>query len=251
MKIARFEKQGQNYFGIIDGEKVRVLDGSPFDKIVKTDQVFSLSEIRLLAPCQPSKIIGVGLNYSDHAEEVGAEIPKEPLIFFKPPTAIIGPEDSIVIPPMSERVDYEAELAVVIGRQASFVPTDKAMDYVLGYTCFNDVTARDIQRRERLFARAKGFDTFAPIGPWIVTDIDPSALSIECFLNGNRVQNSNTKYLIFNVEFLISFISQVMTLLPGDVIATGTSSGISPMKPGDRVEVVIQDVGRLSNPIKK
>jgi 2-keto-4-pentenoate hydratase/2-oxohepta-3-ene-1,7-dioic acid hydratase in catechol pathway len=249
MKIARFEHQGKEYFGIIEEEKVRVMSGDPFGHYVLKNQFFPLNKIRLLAPCQPSKIVAVGLNYRDHAEEVGAPIPDEPRIFLKPSTAVVGPEESIVIPSMSRRVDYEAELAVVIKQRTRSVPPDKAMEAVLGYTCFNDVTARDLQKLEQPFSRAKGFDTFAPVGPWIATDVDPSDLTVECYLNGTRVQHSSTRHLIFGVDFLVSFISHVMTLLPGDIIATGTPSGIGPMKPGDRVEVVIQNVGRLSNPV--
>ncbi len=250
MKIARFEHQGRELFGIIDEDKVRVLEDDSFENIVQTDQFFSLDEIRLLAPCRPSKIVAVGLNYRDHVEEVGVAVPAEPGIFLKPSTAVVGPEEHIVIPSMSRRVDYEAELGVVIRKHTRSVSPKQAMDSVLGYTCFNDVTARDLQSMEQPFSRAKGFDTFAPVGPWIVTDVDPSDLTVECYLNGQRVQHSSTRHLIFGIDVLISFISHVMTLLPGDIIASGTPSGVGPMKPGDRVEVLIQDVGRLSNPVK-
>jgi 2-keto-4-pentenoate hydratase/2-oxohepta-3-ene-1,7-dioic acid hydratase in catechol pathway len=249
MKIARFAHQGKEYFGIIEAEKVRVMRCEPFGNYVLNNQFFPLDKIRLLAPCQPSKIVAVGLNYRDHAEEVGIPIPDEPMIFLKPSTAVVGPEESIVIPSMSRRVDYEAELGVVIKQRTRSVSPDKAVEAVLGYTCFNDITARDLQKKDMPFTRAKGFDTFAPVGPWIATDVDPSDLIVECYLNGERVQHSTTRHMIFGVNVLISFVSQVMTLLPGDIIATGTPSGIGPLKPGDRVEVVIQDVGRLSNPV--
>ena len=201
----------------------------------------------MLAPCLPSKIVAIGLNYRDHAEEVKLEIPKEPVLFIKPSTCVIGPGEAIVFPKMSRRVDYEGELAIVIRKTAKSVPEEKAGDYILGYTCLNDVTARDLQPKNGQWTLAKGFDTFAPIGPWIVTDIDPSQLEISTFLNGERRQHSNTKNLIFGCKKLVSYISQVMTLLPGDVIATGTSSGVGKMAVGDRVEVVIEGIGTLSN----
>ena len=203
--------------------------------------------MKLLSPCLPSKIVAIGLNYRDHAEEVKLEIPKEPILFLKPSTSVIGPGEAIVYPKMSKRVDYEGELAIVIRKKAKAVPEEKAADYILGYTCLNDVTARDLQPKEGQWTLSKGFDTFAPVGPWIVTDIDPHHLEISTYLNGKRRQLSNTRNLIFGPEKLVSYISQVMTLLPGDVIATGTSSGIGKMAVGDRVEVVIERIGTLSN----
>jgi 2-keto-4-pentenoate hydratase/2-oxohepta-3-ene-1,7-dioic acid hydratase in catechol pathway len=191
----------------------------------------------------------LGLNYRDHAEELKAVVPQDPLIFLKPSTSIIGPGESIVYPKMSKRVDYEAELAIVIRRPAKAIPEEKVEDYILGYTCFNDVTARDLAPKDGQWTRAKSFDTFAPIGPWIVTDIDPNNLEISSYLNGERRQHSNTKNLIFGISKLVSFISQVMTLLPGDVIATGTPSGIGPMAVGDKVEVVVEGIGTLTNTV--
>lgn len=223
--------------------------GNPFEGLETTWEDVPLEEVRLLPPVEPSKVIGVGLNYRDHAEEVGLEPPKEPVIFLKPPTAVIGPGDPIVIPPCSERVDYEGELALVVGRRAKDVTPEEAQGYILGYTCFNDVTARDIQRREGQWTRAKGFDTFAPLGPWIVTDLDPRVLRVETYLNGELRQGSDTSQLIFDPFELLAFCSRVMTLLPGDVIATGTPSGIGPMKPGDIVEVRIEGIGVLRNPV--
>jgi 2-keto-4-pentenoate hydratase/2-oxohepta-3-ene-1,7-dioic acid hydratase in catechol pathway len=211
-------------------------------------EVLTLDQVQLLAPCEPTKIIALGLNYRDHAAEFGREVPDEPLIFMKPSTSVIGPEADIVYPKMARRVDYEAELAVVMGRVAFWVPEENALDYVLGYTCFNDVTARDLQKKDSLFTRAKGFDTFAPMGPWIETEIaDPDRLTVEAYLNGERRQYSNTGNMVFGVRRLISFISQVMTLLPGDVIATGTPAGVGPMHPGDVIEVRVEGIGILRN----
>jgi 2-keto-4-pentenoate hydratase/2-oxohepta-3-ene-1,7-dioic acid hydratase in catechol pathway len=177
------------------------------------------------------------------------ELPKEPLLFLKPSTSVIGPGEALVYPKMSKQVDYEAELAVVIRKVAKAVPEERAAEYILGYTCFNDVTARDLQSKDKQWTRAKGFDSFAPIGPWIVTDIDPHHLEVSSYLNGERRQHSNTKNLIFGPHRLVSFISYVMTLLPGDVIATGTPSGIGPMAIGDKIDVVIQGIGTLSNTV--
>ena len=203
---------------------------------------------RLLAPVEPSKIVAVGLNYRDHAMERGKPLPEEPLLFIKPSTAVIGPFEAIVYPKMSKRVDYEGELAVVIGKRASLLSGEDPVEpLILGYTCFNDVTARDLQDKDKQFTRAKSFDTFAAIGPCVVTDLDPSALDIKTFLNGKLRQSSNTRNLIFSVPELVRFISNVMTLLPGDVITTGTPSGIGPMVPGDGVDVQIEGIGTLSN----
>jgi 2-keto-4-pentenoate hydratase/2-oxohepta-3-ene-1,7-dioic acid hydratase in catechol pathway len=214
-----------------------------------TSKIKKMEEVRLLAPSLPSKIVAIGLNYRDHAEEVKLEIPKEPVFFIKPSTSVIGPGEAIVFPKMSRRVDYEGELAIVIKKTAKSVSEEKAGDYILGYTCLNDVTARDLQPKNGQWTLSKGFDTFAPIGPWIVTDIDPGQLEISTFLNGERRQHSNTRNLIFGCKSLVSYVSQVMTLLPGDVIATGTSSGIGKMAVGDRVDVVIEGIGTLSNTI--
>ncbi len=250
MRIVRFEMQGRTGYGVLAGEKIEVLWATPYDGgLAKTTgEVVSLPEVTLLAPCEPSKIVAIGLNYRDHAAEFGNPIPEEPLIFMKPNTAVIGPDEDIVYPEMSRRVDYEAELAVVIGKTARNVKPEDFRDYVLGYTCINDVTARDLQKKDGQWTRAKGFDTFAPLGPWIETDIaDPNNLAVEGYLNGERRQNSSTSNLIFPVAALISFISRIMTLLPGDVIATGTPSGIGPMRPGDVVEIRVEGIGTLRN----
>jgi 2-keto-4-pentenoate hydratase/2-oxohepta-3-ene-1,7-dioic acid hydratase in catechol pathway len=250
MRIVRFEMQGRTGYGVLEGEKIEVLWGTPYDGGLANTigQVLSLPEVRLLAPCEPSKIVALGLNYRDHAAEFGHPIPEEPLLFLKPSTSVIGPDEDIVYPEMSRRVDYEAELAVVIGKTARQVKEADFRDYVLGYTCFNDVTARDLQKKDGQFTRSKSFDTFAPMGPWIETEIaDPDNLRVEGYLNGERRQHSNTSNLVFPVATLISFISRIMTLLPGDVIATGTPSGIGPMRPGDLVEIKVEGIGVLHN----
>ncbi len=247
MKIVRYAEGTAIKWAVIEGEGVREMDGDPFGHFHLTPRTKSIEDVRLLSPCLPSKIVALGLNYRDHAEEMKLVIPKEPLLFLKPSTSVIGTGEAIVYPKMSKRVDYEAELGVVIGKTAKSVPEEKAGEYILGYTCLNDVTARDLQPKDGQWTTAKGFDTFAPIGPWIVTDIDPNHLDVASYLNGERRQHSNTKNLIFGPRQLVSFISQVMTLLPGDVIATGTPSGIGPMVVGDKIDVVIEGIGTLSN----
>jgi 2-keto-4-pentenoate hydratase/2-oxohepta-3-ene-1,7-dioic acid hydratase in catechol pathway len=204
---------------------------------------------RILAPVTPSKVVAIGLNYKDHAAEMNKPLPSEPLMFLKPSTAVIGPGDTIRIPPNVGEVHYEAELGVVIGRRASRVSADEAMGHVLGLTCLIDVTARELQRKEVQYTRAKGFDTFAPIGPCIAIGIDPSALDVEGWLNAERKQASNTRQLIFTVPQIVAFVSNVMTLLPGDVIATGTPSGVGPLKSGDTFTVKISGIGELRNTV--
>lgn len=254
MRIVRFAIRGKTKYGILEDNIIRSLRGSPFAHFRSSSHSwvfdgysYELGEVRLLAPCLPSKIVGLGLNYPSHAKETGLPIPRLPLIFLKPSTAVIGPGDAIILPSFSQRVDYEGELAVVMGRKAKDVPKDKAEDYVLGYTCLNDVSERYAQREDGQWTRAKGFDTFAPIGPWIETEVTPHDLKIETYLNGELRQSAYTSDLIFGVHDLISFISGVMTLLPGDIIATGTPSGIGPMNPGDVVEVRIDKIGTLRN----
>ena len=246
MKIARFFADSMVRYGIVDGDDIiELVDGeipSERDAVV-----YLLPEVTLLAPTAPSKVVCVGLNYTDHAKEVGMELPETPMLFLKPSTSVIGPDDDIVYPAMSERVDYEGELAVIISREAKNVSIDDAEDCILGYTCLNDVTARDLQITDIQFTRAKSFDTFCPIGPWIDTDIDPVDVAIETRVNDKTVQSSHTKYLNWDVFELVSFISRVMTLLPGDVIATGTPAGIGPLEPEDRVDVTIAGIGTLSN----
>ncbi|MBI4228932.1 MAG: fumarylacetoacetate hydrolase family protein [Deltaproteobacteria bacterium] len=249
MKFLRFRtKDGKVKHGCLEEEKVSEITGDILSEYHSTGNGYEVSDIKFLPPCTPSKIVAVGLNYRDHAEELKKRIPDEPLLFMKPATAIIGHDDKIIYPDhMASRVDYEGELAVVIGKEAKWVNEPEAFDYIFGYTCINDVTARDLQVKDIQYTRAKGFNSFAPIGPVIETDIDPSDLEISTFLNGELKQNSRTSELIFKVPRLISFISRVMTLLPGDIIATGTPSGIGPMNIGDKVEVKIEGIGILRN----
>jgi len=248
MRLVRFFWEGRSGYAILEGGKVYPLWDTPYSGLVKSGEGMELSEVTLLAPCEPSKIVALGLNYKDHAAEFGHPVPDEPLIFMKPSTAVIGPNADIVYPRMSRRVDYEAELAVVIGKTARHVPEDRALDYVLGYTAFNDVTARDLQKKDGQFTRSKSFDTFAAMGPWIETEIpNPDNLTVAAYLNGERRQHSNTNNMVFGVACLISFISRIMTLLPGDVIATGTPSGIGPMRVGDVVEIRVEGIGTLRN----
>ena len=250
MKIVRFDQEGRSGYGVLDRENILPIWENPFAGITETGETLVLSDVTLLAPCEPSKIVALGLNYRDHAAEFGHQVPEEPLIFLKPSTAVIGPEAAIIYPKMSRRVDYEAELAVVIGKTAHRVREDDALEYVLGYTCFNDVTARDLQKKDGLFTRAKGFDTFAAMGPWIETAIgDPDNVMVEAYLNGEPRQHASTSNMVFGVRRLIAFISEVMTLLPGDVISTGTPSGIGPMRPGDVVEVLVEGIGTLRNQV--
>jgi len=247
MKIIRFVAGRRIRYGILSGDSIQVIDGNPFRSIRPVGERYRLSDVRLLAPCLPSKIVAVGLNYRSHAEELGTQLPEVPLIFLKPSTAVIGPEAAIVYPPASNRVDFEGELGVVIKKQARQVLPNEALDYVLGYTCFNDVTARDLQNRDGQWTRAKGFDTFAAFGPCIETELDPTNVPVETHLNGELKQQSNTNDLIYSVAEIISFISGVMTLLPGDVIATGTPGGIGSMSVGDTIEIRIAPIGTLRN----
>jgi 2-keto-4-pentenoate hydratase/2-oxohepta-3-ene-1,7-dioic acid hydratase in catechol pathway len=247
VKIVRFTHGEKAAYGVMDGEGIRGLSRPPFDGIDITNQYHRPSAIRLLAPCTPSKIVALGVNYRSHGEEMSHRIPEEPLIFIKPSTSVIGTEDNIVYPGTSQRVDYEGELGVVIERTARHVTKEAADDYILGYTCVNDVTARDIQARDKQWTRSKGFDTFCPVGPGIETELDPNDLLLETILNGETRQQTRTSELVFPVDVLVSFISHVMTLLPGDIIATGTASGVGPMQPGDIVEVKIEGIGTLRN----
>lgn len=253
MKIIRFYKEGLIRYGVIEsGETVREVSGSIYEHFELSDNIYNLKEINLLAPCQPSKIICVGLNYKAHIDEFkrdNFEEPEEPVLFMKPPTAVIGPEGSIIYPNMSSRVDFEAELAVVIGKTAVDIGPEEVYGHILGYTCANDVTARDLQRKDGQWTRAKGFDTFAPLGPWIETELNPENIRIRLYLNDSLKQDSSTGNMIFPVPRLVSFISRVMTLTPGDVIMTGTPEGVGPMMVGDTVKVTVDGIGSLTNRI--
>lgn len=258
VRIVRFCAAGKtsSSYGILLGAEVRRLRRDPFlqfacsGRISYFDSVsYNLDDIRLLAPCVPSKIVCLGLNYRGHIREMGLAMPSVPLIFLKPSTAVIGPGECIVLPRGYQRVDYEGELAVVIGKRAKNVPAERAAEYILGYTCFNDVSDREAQAADGQWTRAKGYDTFAPLGPWIETNISPDNLRLETYVNGELRQSASTGELVFDVPELLSFISHIMTLIPGDVIATGTPAGVGPVKPGDVVEVRIEGIGALANPV--
>ena len=250
-RFFRIAHNGEPRHVIADGRGWRLLEGEIFGRYQPGDPVAATGH-RLLAPVVPSKIVAVGLNYRDHAAEQHKPLPAEPMIFIKPSTSVIGPGDPIVLPPGAGRVDHEAEAGVVIGRRAWRVPEEEAGDYIFGITCVNDVTARELQRKDIQYTRAKGFDTFAPVGPCIATGLDyagPNGLRVEGLVNGAVRQASSTRELIFSIHRLVAFISSVMTLLPGDIISTGTPAGIGPLSPGDTVTVRVEGVGELDNPV--
>ena len=251
MQIVRYQDGGAARLGILEGEIVRAAGGELFGQLLPGEQVGPLDTLRLLAPVAPGKIIAVGLNYADHVAESGgdARAPEVPIIFMKPPSSLIGHGEAIVLPPGADPVDHEAELAVVIGRRAHRVRRDEAYDYILGLTCANDVSARNFQRQDGQWLRAKGFDTFCPLGPYLTTGLRAEELAIEARVNGETRQSSNTRHLLFDVPTLVEFISGVMTLLPGDVILTGTPAGVGPLRARDRVEVMIDGLGTLMNPV--
>ncbi len=258
MRIARFAgPDGIVGFGVVDGAgpdgatgpdtTITPIAGHPFGPLEASGPPVAFAEVRLLAPVLPSKIIAVGKNYADHAAEMGGEVPLEPVIFLKPSTSVVGPGDRIDLPPQSERVEHEAELAIVIGRLCREVPLRRVPEVVLGYTCANDVTARDLQNLDGQWGRAKGFDTFCPLGPWIDTEADPSDLMVRASVNGEVRQQASTAQLVRPVAELVSWISNVMTLLPGDVILTGTPAGVGPLVEGDSVSISISSIGTLTN----
>ena len=249
MQVIRCQSEAGITYGIVDGETVQILDGDPFETITVVSKV-PLHEVKLLAPCTPSKIVAFGINYAPHASEIDFDIPIEPLLFLKPSTTVIGPDDIIRLPSMSNQVEYEGELAVVIGKTAKDIDEQDALQFVFGYTCINDVTARDLQKRDVQFTRSKSFDTFAPLGPWIETDINPSNLLVKTYLNDENRQSASTSTMINSVPMLLSFVSQVMTLLPGDVIATGTPKGVGKLNSGDSVTVSIEKIGSLTNKVE-
>jgi 2-keto-4-pentenoate hydratase/2-oxohepta-3-ene-1,7-dioic acid hydratase in catechol pathway len=246
-------------FGVVEGSvsdgedrglTVAEIEGHPFGQITFTGERWALADVRLLSPILPSKVVCVGRNYADHAKEMGNEVPAEPLLFLKPSTSIIGHHDAIKLPPQSHKVEHEAELAVIIGAPgARRVDRATAAKAIFGYSCANDVTARDLQRSDGQWTRAKGFDSFCPLGPWIVTDIDASDLEVRCEVNEEVRQLGRTKDMVFDPATLVSYVSHVMTLLPGDVILTGTPAGVSPILDGDTVAVRIEGIGELSNPV--
>ncbi|MBP7707311.1 MAG: fumarylacetoacetate hydrolase family protein [Candidatus Aminicenantes bacterium] len=252
MKIYRFRYRKRILQGVLKEEFLFPIIGSVFGDFRLGTSPVPIADVRVLPPVLPTKIVGIGRNYRDHAAELGNPLPAEPLVFLKPPTAVIGPLDAVVMPVVSERVDYEGEVGVVIRKKARALRDEDPVDgYILGYTCFNDVTARDLQKKDGQFTRAKGFDTFAAVGPCVATGLDPAALRLKTFLNGKLVQSGSTADLIFSIPYLVRFLSRIMTLNPGDIVATGTPAGVGPVSPGDRVDVQIEGIGVLSNPFRR
>jgi 2-keto-4-pentenoate hydratase/2-oxohepta-3-ene-1,7-dioic acid hydratase in catechol pathway len=252
MKIFRFCHKDKVLHGVLKEENLYPVRGSIFDEFELAENGIPIGAVSLLPPVEPSKIVAVGVNYREHVREMGRRLPKEPLIFLKPPSAVIGPDDIIVYPKATKRVDYEGELALVIKEETHLLgDKDEAAARILGYTCFNDVTARDLQEKDVQFTRSKSFDTFACVGPCIATDVVLSQLRLKTFLNGKLKQSGSPKNMIFSVPYLVWFISGVMTLYPGDIITTGTPAGVGPMTPGDRVDVQIEGIGTLSNTVMR
>jgi 2-keto-4-pentenoate hydratase/2-oxohepta-3-ene-1,7-dioic acid hydratase in catechol pathway len=247
VRLVRFRHGDRIATGFVDGDEVRVLRGTFFEDPLPSGEDVPLADVRLLSPVIPSKVVGVARNYAEHAEELGNEVPAEPMLFLKPATSVIGPGDPIPLPPGSERVDHEAELAMVIGRLSRRVGEDEALNHVLGYTCANDVTARDWQQSDGQWARAKGSDGFCPLGPWVETEVDPADLTVTGRVNGEVRQTGRTASMVFSPAELVAYISRSITLLPGDVVLTGTPPGVGPMAPGDRVEIEVQGIGVLEN----
>ena len=257
MRIARFATGDGVAYGIVEGESgqpqtIAELHAHPFGVdpagVRVTGNRYPLAEVRLLAPVLPSKVVAVGRNYAGHVKEMGSDLPAEPILFLKPSTSVTGPGDRIAYPvKITDRVDYEGELAVIIGRLCRDVPKHRAADVIFGYTCANDVTARDLQARDGQWTRAKGFDTFCPLGPWMETGVDPADLGITTTVNGNVKQHARTSELLWDVPSLIEYVSSVMTLLPGDVLLTGTPEGVGPLVDGDEVKVTIESIGTLAN----
>ena len=254
MRIARFVAPSAGLsWGVVEGQDaptVAAIDGHPFGPITFTGDRWALADVRLLSPILPSKVVAVGRNYADHAREMGNEVPEIPLLFLKPSTSVIGTGDVIRLPASSQQVEHEAELAVVIGRPAKDVDREKALDHVLGYAAANDVTARDQQRADVQFTRAKGYDSFCPIGPWVETVLDPSDLRVTASVNGQVRQDGRTSQMVHDIPSLIAFASNIMTLLPGDVILTGTPAGVGPLRNGDTVSVEVEGVGTLTNEVR-
>ena len=257
MRIARFTVSDQIAYGVVDGETadpasltVNAIDGHPFAPFERTSVRLPLADVRLLPPVLPHKVLGIGKNYADHAREMGSEPPTTPVMFLKPSTTVIGPNESVVLPAQSQHVEFEGEIAVVIGRLARDVPAARVADVVLGYTCANDVTARDLQRIDGQWTRAKGFDTFCPLGPWIETEADPGGLAVETVVNADVRQAAPASDMVHSITDLVVFASSVMTLIPGDVILTGTPAGVGRLSDGDRVSVLVAGVGRLDHLVR-
>jgi 2-keto-4-pentenoate hydratase/2-oxohepta-3-ene-1,7-dioic acid hydratase in catechol pathway len=250
VRIARYSHDGEVKFGIVEGAELADIAGHPFGPISFTGERRQITSVRLLPPVLPSKVVAIGKNYADHATEMGGDVPERPLVFLKPSTAVVGSGDVIAYPPSSSRVDYEGELAVVIGRLCRDVPESRAAEVVFGYSCANDVTARDQQASDGQWSRAKGYDSFCPLGPWIETEVSPDDLRVTTTLNGETKQDGRTSQIVHKIPALIAYITACMTLLPGDVILTGTPAGVGPMEIGDEVAVEIEGIGRLVNTVK-
>ncbi|MCJ7508341.1 MAG: fumarylacetoacetate hydrolase family protein [candidate division Zixibacteria bacterium] len=250
-RFARFKVKDREHYGIVE-EKIYPLEGNIFCQYKVSSYGYNLDEVKLLPPCQPTKIILVGLNYHDHIKESSSasQAPEEPVIFMKPPSSLIATEEKIIYPAGVKKLDFEAELAVVMKERCKGISPEQAINHIFGYTCLNDITARDLQRKDVQWTRAKSFDTFCPLGPFISVGIDPSNLKIESYLNGKVQQSSNTNQMIFSVEEIISFVSKVMTLLPGDIISTGTPAGVNSLIPEDTIEIRIEHIGTLRNYIR-
>lgn len=252
MKIYRYKFANKAYYGVLQEDTLYPISGSIYRNFSIADTGVSIGNVVLLPPVKPGKIIAVGRNYKAHADEMGGSLPQEPLLFMKPPSAVIGPNEIIFYPRMSRRVDYEGELAFIIKRRTfSLTEEDDVFSRILGYICLNDVTARDLQQKDGQWTRGKSFDTFAPIGPCIATDLDAGKLKLKTFLNGKLRQSGNTASFIFPIPILLRYVSRIMTLNPGDIITTGTPAGVGPMQPGDRVDVQIEGIGTLSNTVMK
>jgi 2-keto-4-pentenoate hydratase/2-oxohepta-3-ene-1,7-dioic acid hydratase in catechol pathway len=250
--FCRFQSGEVFGWGIVEDHEVWEVTPDIFSPFTKTGRSFGMNDVRFLAPCQPSKIVAVGLNYKDHITEFGrTEIPTEPVLFLKAPSSLVGPDEKIIVPKGVGQVDYEAELAVVISKKCRHISENEAMDYVLGVTCLNDVTARELQKKDSQWARAKSFDTFAPVGPWIADGLPVNNLRVEAYVNKKAVQIGHTSQMIFSVPKLISFVSGVMTLYPGDIISTGTPKGVGAVKAGDVIEILVEGVGVLRNPVSE
>ena len=250
MRFARFWLNDEARFGVVDGPELRILEGHPLVAIEYTGERVAMKDVKLLAPVVPSKIVCIGKNYAAHAAEIGEEVPDEPLIFLKPSTAIVGPGEAIVLPWQSEHVDLECELTIVIGKITKNIEQEDVDAHIWGYTIANDVTARDLQFEDGQWARSKGFDTFCPLGPWIETDFDVESATLESRINGEVIQHADTTDMVFNVREIVSHVSKNMTLLPGDIILTGSPAGITPVKNGDVIECEIEGIGTLINPVQ-
>ncbi|MBI3163526.1 MAG: fumarylacetoacetate hydrolase family protein [Chloroflexi bacterium] len=251
MRIVRYQTNGDtSMYGWMLEDKVGEIQGDIFGEYRRREAKTPIGELKLVAPCMPSKIVCVGRNYVEHAKELGNEVPKVPLIFFKPPSSIVSSGEPIILPPQSNQVEHEAELVVVVGKRGRNITIENAREYIFGYTIGNDVTARDLQKTDGQWTRAKGFDTFCSFGPWIDTEFDASDAVVTCRVNGQMRQMASTRDMVFNVSTLIAYISSVMTLEPGDVIFTGTPAGVGELKNGDVVDVEIEGLGKLSNPVK-